>query len=115
MTTVAWDGSSILPATYCLPNGDVVIWDPGVGERLYELPGHVGRSSGLDWADDGRRLVTAGDDELIRTWMIDSAGLVDLADSRVTRELTSSECILEVPRSDGGSAFVRPGGPCRPR
>jgi WD40 repeat protein len=61
--------------------------DTGVTERLL-LPG--GR--GLIFSPDSSQLITAGDDGMVRVYLLDTAELMALAQSRLTRWLTADEC-----------------------
>lgn len=73
-------------------DGTIILWDPHSGERLYTLVGHEGAASDIDWTAEGARLVSVGDDGLIKAYLLDPEGLIDLARSRVTRRLTDEEC-----------------------
>ena len=46
----------------------------------------------MEFSRDGRRLVTAGYDGVVRVWTLDIAELVRIARHRLTRGLTDPEC-----------------------
>ncbi|HUF58178.1 MAG TPA: hypothetical protein VMR89_01640 [Actinomycetota bacterium] len=55
------------------------------------LRGHRFLVSGVAFGPDGRRLVSAGPDGVVRVWTLDLDELIEIADE-VTRELTDDEC-----------------------
>jgi len=56
------------------------------------LIGHSRAVFDLAYSPDGTRLATASFDGTIRVYVVPIEGLVALAESRVTRSLTSEEC-----------------------
>jgi WD40 repeat protein len=69
-------------------DGGVRIWDARTGELQLQLP----LGAGSVWfSPDGKRLVTT-DSDVTRVWTLDLDELIDIAQNRVTRDLTSAEC-----------------------
>jgi WD40 repeat protein len=68
------------------------IWDAATGQHLFNLYGHTGGTGWVAFSPDGRRLVTAGGDGTVRMYVLQLDELVALAQSRVTRTLTTEEC-----------------------
>lgn len=55
--------------TCCADNGQTYTWDLGSGEKkVVELEGHTAPVMAAAWSVDGSWLVTAGQDETLRTW-----------------------------------------------
>ena len=46
----------------------------------------------LDFSPDGKHLVLAGGDGTVRVFVLSVDDLIDLANSRLTRSLSTSEC-----------------------
>ena len=67
------------------------IWDAATGELLLTLsnPDGVGDA---EFSPDGTQVAVAGLDGLVRLYTLDLAELIELAQSRVTRSLTTVEC-----------------------
>jgi WD40 repeat protein len=66
------------------------VWDAATGHLEAELPAH-GTWPHLAVTPDSRHLLTSADG-VVRVWLLDTDALVDLAQSRLTRELTATEC-----------------------
>lgn len=75
--------------------GITQIWDVETGTKLADLVGHVGGVRTVQFSPDGELVLTAGEDATARVWRCETCGsveeLLDLAESRVTRELTADE------------------------
>ncbi|HEU4568428.1 MAG TPA: WD40 repeat domain-containing protein [Marmoricola sp.] len=46
----------------------------------------------VQFSQDGTRLLTAGDDGIVRVWTLDTDELIGIARSRLSRGLTTAEC-----------------------
>lgn len=62
------------------------------GEELYTLLDQTAALSSLDFSLDGRLLAVAGMDSTVRILLMDAQELIQLAQKRVTRDLTEAEC-----------------------
>ena len=76
--------------------GSVSLWDPRTGDLLFAIP-HEGEVGGGAFSDDGRHLAVtldAPDDaaDAVRIYTLDADELLDIADTKATRELTPEEC-----------------------
>jgi WD40 repeat protein len=71
----------------------VKVWDATTGQLQLTLPDHNPFANALAFSPDGTRLITASDGfGGIRVWALDLDNLVQIARSRLTRELTTEEC-----------------------
>ena len=70
------------------------IWDVETGQELLTLPGSEGGVYGVafDPADGGSHLVVASNDGVVRLFLLRIDELLALAETRVTRPLTTAEC-----------------------
>jgi WD40 repeat protein len=68
------------------------IWDTGSGQELLILRGHTDLVWDVSFNSDGTRLATTGEDGTVRLYTLDVEELIELAQNRVTRELTDEEC-----------------------
>lgn len=48
--------------------GDIRFWEAATGAELFRLPGPPGRTFGLSFTRDGRRLASVGEDRTVRVW-----------------------------------------------
>jgi WD40 repeat protein len=55
-------------------DGTVQVWDMTTGREAFTFRGHTGRVSSLTFSPDGRRLVSGGEDKLIKIWDIHLTG-----------------------------------------
>ncbi|WP_339326159.1 WD40 repeat domain-containing protein [Streptomyces avermitilis] len=80
VATVSWDGT-------------VRLWDPDEGRERVVLGVHDDQVNALAWHPDGTWVATGSRDGTVRTWetTTDVDALVELARSRVFRELTAEE------------------------
>lgn len=81
------DGARIVTSS---ADGVPRVWDTATGHLEAELPAH-GTWPHLAVTPDSRHLLTSADG-VVRVWLLDIEALVDLAQSRLTRELTATEC-----------------------
>jgi WD40 repeat protein len=70
------------------------VWDAESGEKLLTLRGHSDVVDAVKFSPAGKRLATASEDGTVQLYAIDIRELLDLARSRVTRDLTRDECRL---------------------
>jgi WD40 repeat protein len=73
-------------------DGSVGLFDAQTGERQLILPGHDFLVTGLAFTRDGRRLVSASPDGVVRVWALDLDELIEIASDEVKRRLTDDEC-----------------------
>jgi WD40 repeat protein len=69
------------------------VWDVNTGKELVSLYGNTGNGFGVSFSPDGKRLITAGADGTIRMFTLSLDELITLAQSRLTRTLTTDECL----------------------
>src|SRR5271166_3023998 len=70
----------------------VRIWDMESGRELITLVAHRDAVRSVAWSPDGKVLLSAGNDGIIQVYAMDIDLLMELARSRVTRNLTLEEC-----------------------
>jgi WD40 repeat protein len=73
-------------------DGSVRLWDVRDGRELVTLRGHIAVVDSLDFRDDGSQLVSAGSDGNVRVWALRLDDLENIAQDRLTRDLTTDEC-----------------------
>jgi WD40 repeat protein/DNA-binding SARP family transcriptional activator len=92
ISDVAFDATGERVAT-ASTDGSVRIWDPHTGEQQLALRLAPPQGAGsVSFGPDGTRLVTTWGDDITRVSTLDLDELIDIARSRVTRDLTSVEC-----------------------
>ncbi|MBI3537357.1 MAG: WD40 repeat domain-containing protein [Chloroflexi bacterium] len=67
------------------------VWDATTGRELSVLRGHTDRVLTAVFSPDGKLIVTAGEDSTARVYLTRIEDLIELARTRVTRELTCAE------------------------
>jgi WD40 repeat protein len=74
----------------------VKVWAlPKAGEHVPEpltLYGNTGAVYQIDFSPDGTRIVSVGRDHTVRVYILKITQLIEIAKSRLTRELTAEEC-----------------------
>jgi WD40 repeat protein len=68
------------------------VWDVATGEEVFSLYGNLSNVFGVAFSPDDRQLATAGADGTVRTYALELADVVALAETRLTRGLTDDEC-----------------------
>ena len=68
-------------------------WDATSGQELLTLRGHDSKVLSVAWSPDGKRLASSGEDGIVQIYAMDIHDLLNLARSRVTRDLTPDECL----------------------
>ena len=67
------------------------IWEAQTGTELLTLTGHDGGVESAAYSPDGQRIATAGVDGIVQIYTTDMNELLEIANSRVTRQLTFKE------------------------
>jgi WD40 repeat protein len=112
VTGVAFNEQGTILATSGL-DGTVRVWEIDLGENLGDLSSSEEISiltdqsfplEGVDFHPDGRYVVTAGDDGMVRVFVVDIDDLMELARSRLSRGFTQEECqtYLHLPSCEEG-------------
>jgi WD40 repeat protein len=83
------DGTRIATAS---ADKTVNVWDATTGKLLHTLPGHAAGIYGVAFSPDGTQIASASSDGTARIYLLRIEELVALAQSRVTRSLTTEEC-----------------------
>jgi WD40 repeat protein/serine/threonine protein kinase len=66
--------------------------DKNSGEEISVLTDQILPLGGVDFSPDGHHVVTAGDDGMVRVFVVGIEELMELARSRLSRDFTSAEC-----------------------
>jgi len=85
----------------CSPDGQRIVtgsvnniakaWDAQTGQELMTLTGHDHWVSSVSWMPEGKRIATGGKYGLVQVYTTDIDELIQIAESRVTRQLTAEE------------------------
>ena len=88
--SVAWSlgGQRILTGSV---NNIAKTWDAVTGKELMTLTGHDHWVSSVSWMPEGKRIATGGKYGLVQVYTTDIDELLQIAESRVTRQLTAEE------------------------
>ena len=73
-------------------DGTAKLWDAQSGEVLLTLNDHHAAVRGVTFSPDGSLLATAGNSGKVRIDFLNIQDLTDLAKTRLTRSLSTSEC-----------------------
>ena len=82
------DGKRIVTAS---EDKTAKVWDANTGQELMTLKGHEGYVLSAVYSPDGKRIATAGMDGIVQIYTTDMDELLQIAESRVTRQLTAEE------------------------
>jgi len=83
------DGAQVATAG---DDGDVIVWDADEATAATHLRGHASRVVSVAYNADGTRLASFDVDGSLRIWALDVDDLIGIANERLTRPLTESEC-----------------------
>ena len=67
------------------------VWDANTGQELMTLTGHDDWVNSAVYSPDGKRIATAGRHGIVQVYTTDMDELLEIAKSRVTRQLTAEE------------------------
>ena len=72
-------------------DGTARIWDAQTSSALMPLIGHDGAVLSAVYSPDGQRIMTVSGDGIVQIHPTDTDELLQIAESRVTRQLTAEE------------------------
>ncbi len=87
--TFSQDGTLLASASF---DRLAKVWIVATGEESFSLYGNTGNVFAVAISPNGSHLATAGADGTVRTFTLDIPDLIQLAHSRVNRDLTAEEC-----------------------
>ena len=67
------------------------VWEVQTGKELFTQAGHDGRVASATYSPDGRRIITSGEGAFVQIHTTGMDELLQIAESRVTRQLTAEE------------------------
>ena len=100
LLTLIGHGSGIFSVTYSSNGQQIVtssvdntakIWDAKMGQELFTLTSHDDVVRSAAYSPDGRRIMTSSSDGTVKIHTTDMDELIEIAKSRVTRQLTTEE------------------------
>ena len=80
------DGARIVTASW---DKTAKVWETQTGKEMFTLTGHNDYVMSAAYSPDGQRIVTAGSDGIVQIYTTDMDELLEIATSRVTRQLTA--------------------------
>jgi WD40 repeat protein len=101
LRTIHGHAGSVLAIASCPDNihfatasqdGTVKVWNEFTGDGLQSLAGDSGAVNSVAYSPDGKLLAAANTDGTVQVYALDVSELMNLARSRVTRNLTADEC-----------------------
>ena len=93
-------GGVVLSVSYSIDGARLVttsgdstakVWDAQTGQELMTLKGHESGVMSAAYSPGGKRIATAGGDGIVQIYNTDMNELLQIAESRVTRQLTAEE------------------------
>ncbi|MEE9513075.1 MAG: WD40 repeat domain-containing protein, partial [Anaerolineales bacterium] len=75
-------------------DGTARLWELDTGDQITTLIDQPVALGGVDMSPDGRYVLTAGEDGMLRIFSAAVEDLIELARSRMSREMTNTECQL---------------------
>ena len=90
VTSVAYspDGQQMVTKSN---DGIAKVWDADTGKELMTRKGHDGVVNSVAYSPNGKRIATAGNDGIVQIYTTDMGELLQIAESRVARQLTAEE------------------------
>ena len=73
-------------------DGTVRLWDLDTGEQIMVLGQHPAGVTSVSFNHDGKRLAAGEFGDVVRIYTLDLDDLIEIASSRLTRNLTDAEC-----------------------
>jgi len=98
--TLKGHNSGVMSASYSADGQRIVtasddktakVWNADTGQELLTLKGHDSSVNSVAYSPDGKRIATAGGDGIVQVYTTDMDELLQIAESRVTRQLTAEE------------------------
>ena len=96
----SWWCGFVISASYSIDGARLVtgsmdntvkVWDAQTGKELITLKGHESGVMSAAYSPGGKRIATAGGDGIVQIYTTDMDELLQIAESRVTRQLTAEE------------------------
>ena len=83
------DGGQLATAS---ADGSVTLWDPRTGSSVLDLRAHDALVSDVSFGPDGSVLASTSADGTVRIWAVELDHLIDIAEGKLTRTFTETEC-----------------------
>ena len=91
VASAAWSPNGQRIVTSGADDKTAKVWDAQTGQELLILKGHEGMVLSAVYSPDGQRIATSGADGIVQIYTTDMDELLQIAESRVTRQLTAEE------------------------